>query len=99
MEDCSAVAHPDFRFYLTAEPAPAEFHIMPSGILQACIKITNEPPSGVKANLHEAMNCFDQERLESCAKENEFRKIIFSLVCVTQPPLCPRCFLSLSYIR
>lgn len=34
MEDCSAVAHPDFRFYLTAEPAPAEFHIMPSGILQ-----------------------------------------------------------------
>jgi hypothetical protein len=36
MEDSSAVAHPDFRFYLTAGPAPAEFHIMPSGILQAC---------------------------------------------------------------
>jgi dynein heavy chain len=80
MEDCSATAHPDFRFYLTAEPASAEYHIMPSGILQACIKITNEPPAGVKANLHEALNCFDQERLESCAKENEFRKILFALV-------------------
>jgi len=81
IEDCSANGHPDFRFYLTAEPAAsAEYHIMPSGILQACIKITNEPPSGVKANLHEALNCFDQERLESCAKENEFRKILFALV-------------------
>lgn len=57
--------------------------LLPTSVIrQACIKITNEPPSGVKANLHEALNCFDQERLESCAKENEFRKILFSLVYV-----------------
>ena len=81
IEDCQLTGHEDFRFYLTAEPAAsAEYHIMPSGILQACIKITNEPPSGVQANLHEALACFDQETLEMCARENEFRKILFALV-------------------
>eukprot|EP00041_Stephanoeca_diplocostata_P039521 m.1633795 g.1633795 ORF g.1633795 m.1633795 type:complete len:4492 (+) comp25411_c0_seq1:204-13679(+) len=81
IEDCAANAHENFRFYLTAEPAAtAASHIMPQGILQACIKITNEPPSGVKANLHEALGCFTQETLEMCAKENEFRKIMFALV-------------------
>ena len=81
MEDCAASAHPDFRFYLTAEPAAsAAYHIMPQGILQACIKITNEPPSGVQANLHAALNCFSQETLEMSARENEFRRILFALV-------------------
>ena len=81
METCAATGHPDFRFYLTAEPAGSpEYHIMPQGILQACIKITNEPPSGVQANLHAALNCFSQETLEMCARENEFKKILFALV-------------------
>jgi dynein heavy chain len=81
MEDCAAMAHPDFRFYLTAEPAGSpEYHIMPQGILQACIKITNEPPSGVQANLHAALNCFSQDTLEMCAREVEFKKILFALV-------------------
>jgi len=53
---------------------------MPQGILQACIKITNEPPSGVQANLHAALNCFSQETLEMCAREVEFKKILFALV-------------------
>jgi dynein heavy chain len=81
IEECQLTGHKDFRFYLTAEPAAsAEYHIMPSGILQACIKITNEPPSGVQANLHEALACFDQDTLEMCARENEFRKILFALL-------------------
>jgi len=81
MEQCALKAHPDFRFYLTAEPAGSpEYHIMPSGILQQCIKITNEPPSGVQANLHAALDCFSQEVLEQCARENEFRRILFALV-------------------
>ena len=81
MEDCAKVAHENFRFFLTAEPAGSpEYHIMPQGILQACIKITNEPPSGVQANLHAALNCFSQETLEMCAREVEFKKILFALV-------------------
>merc|ERR1711871_346262 len=81
MEQCAATAHEDFRFFLTAEPAAsAQYHIMPQGILQACIKITNEPPTGVKANLHAALDCFSQETLEMCAREVEFKKILFALV-------------------
>jgi dynein heavy chain len=81
LEDCSISAHENFRFFLTAEPAGSRaYHIMPQGILQACIKITNEPPSGVQANLHDALNCFSQETLEMCAREVEFKKILFALI-------------------
>lgn len=43
----------NFRLYLSAEPAadPA-YHIIPQGILESAIKITNEPPIGMWANLH-----------------------------------------------
>eukprot|EP00050_Salpingoeca_kvevrii_P003770 m.233351 g.233351 ORF g.233351 m.233351 type:complete len:4592 (-) comp10879_c0_seq1:411-14186(-) len=81
IEECSLDAHENFRYYLTAEPASQpQYHIMPAGILQACIKITNEPPTGMQANLHAALDNFSQETLEMCAKENEFKKILFALV-------------------
>lgn len=38
---------------MSAEPAAAaEYHIIPQGILESAIKITNEPPIGMWANLH-----------------------------------------------
>ncbi|EGD79180.1 outer dynein arm heavy chain beta [Salpingoeca rosetta] len=81
LEQCSLEAHDDFRYFLTAEPAStAASHIIPQGILEACIKITNEPPTGIQANLHAALDNFNQDTLEMCAKENEFRKLLFSLV-------------------
>jgi dynein heavy chain len=81
LEQCSESANANFRYYLTAEPAGTpEGHIIPQGILEACIKITNEPPTGIQANLHAALDNFTQDTLEMCAKENEFRKILFSLV-------------------
>lgn len=46
---------------------------------QNCIKITNEPPQGMKANMRRALANFNQETLESCSKQNEFRSILFSL--------------------
>jgi dynein heavy chain len=65
---------------LSAEPAPtAEGHIIPQSILEAAIKITNEPPTGMQANLHKAFDNFDQETLEMCSKEAEFKSILFSL--------------------
>ncbi|KAI9221923.1 dynein heavy chain and region D6 of dynein motor-domain-containing protein [Blastocladiella britannica] len=73
-------AHPTFRVYLSAEPAgdPA-YHIIPTSILQASIKITNEPPTGMNANLHRALDNFNQETLERCSKEAEFKGILFAL--------------------
>lgn len=45
-----------YRLFLSAEPAadPA-YHIIPQGILESAIKITNEPPSGMWANLHKVI--------------------------------------------
>ncbi|KAJ3090810.1 hypothetical protein HK102_002597 [Quaeritorhiza haematococci] len=80
LEALSVGAHPDFRVFLSAEPAgdPA-FHIIPTSILQASIKITNEPPTGMQANIHRALDNFTQETLERCSKDAEFKGILFTL--------------------
>lgn len=58
MEQISEDCHEDFRLFISAEPAPSdEHHIIPQGILESAIKITNETPTGMKANLHKALVC------------------------------------------
>ena len=70
----------NYRLFLSAEPAAnPENHIIPQSILESSIKITNEPPTGMQANLHKALDNFDQETLEMCSKEAEFKSILFSL--------------------
>lgn len=49
------------------------------GILESAIKITNEPPTGMRANVHKALDNFSQDVLESCSKETEFKAILFAL--------------------
>ncbi|KAJ3312837.1 hypothetical protein HDV04_002647 [Boothiomyces sp. JEL0838] len=80
LEALSVGANPSFRVFLSAEPAgdPA-FHIIPISILQASIKITNEPPTGMQANIHRALDNFTQESIERCSKDAEFRTILFAL--------------------
>ena len=47
--------------YISAEPAGSpSAHIIPQGILESSIKITNEPPTGMLANLHKALDNFNQ---------------------------------------
>eukprot|EP00201_Polytomella_parva_P017476 CAMPEP_0175071536 /NCGR_PEP_ID=MMETSP0052_2-20121109/19298_1 /TAXON_ID=51329 ORGANISM="Polytomella parva, Strain SAG 63-3" /NCGR_SAMPLE_ID=MMETSP0052_2 /ASSEMBLY_ACC=CAM_ASM_000194 /LENGTH=4543 /DNA_ID=CAMNT_0016338719 /DNA_START=12 /DNA_END=13643 /DNA_ORIENTATION=- len=72
-------AHIDFRLFLSAEPPPALEKGLPISLLQNSIKLTNEPPEGLKANLRRAYCLFNEEILESCAKQAEFRSIIFAL--------------------
>lgn len=80
MEAAMENAHDNYRLYISAEPAAsAEYHIIPQGILESAIKITNEPPSGMKANVHKALDNFDQDTLEMCSKETEFKAILFAL--------------------
>ncbi|KAK6632535.1 hypothetical protein RUM43_013303 [Polyplax serrata] len=80
MEQCMDGAHDHYRLFISAEPAAcAEYHIMPQGILESAIKITNEPPTGMLANIHKALDNFNQETLESCSKEAEFKAILFAL--------------------
>ncbi|XP_031370134.1 dynein beta chain, ciliary-like isoform X1 [Apis dorsata] len=80
MEQCAESPHDDYRLFISAEPS-ADPHesIIPQGILESAIKITNEPPSGIQANIHKALDNFTQETLESCSKETEFKAILFAL--------------------
>ncbi|XP_071376580.1 dynein axonemal heavy chain 11 [Centroberyx affinis] len=80
LERCCEGSHPDYRVFMSAEPTltPQE-HIIPQGILENAIKITNEPPTGMHANLHAALDNFDQDILDQCSREQEFKTILFSL--------------------
>ncbi|CAG7717651.1 unnamed protein product [Allacma fusca] len=66
----------DYRVFLSAEPAG---RLIPQGILESSIKITNEAPTGMLANVHKALDNFNQETLETCSKELEFKAILFTL--------------------
>ncbi|CAH1795230.1 unnamed protein product [Owenia fusiformis] len=90
IEEYSQESHPDYRVYISAEPAAsAEYHIIPQGILESAIKITNEPPTGMQANLHKAFDNFNQDTLEMCAREAEFKSILFAL-CYFHAVVCER---------
>ena len=67
--------HRDFRLWLTSTPSK-EF---PISILQNGVKITNEPPKGLQANLLKTYNALDPEWFESCNKKAEFKKVMFAL--------------------
>ena len=61
MEAYSLGSNPDYRLFMSAEPSPTrEGHIIPQGILEVSIKITNEPPTGMMANVHKALDNFNQ---------------------------------------
>lgn len=67
------MTHPNFRVFLSSEPSPG----IPVGILERSIKITNEPPMGMKANLGKAMNLFGQAKIDG--KEPKEKCILFGL--------------------
>lgn len=61
VEHHSEDSHPEYRLFMSAEPAPTpEAHIIPQGLLDNSIKITSEPPTGMRANLHGALDLFSQ---------------------------------------
>ncbi|XP_053593671.1 dynein beta chain, ciliary [Microplitis demolitor] len=80
MEQLSTNSNENYRLFMSAEPNtdPHE-SIIPQGILESAIKITNEPPTGMHANIHKALDNFNQETLDSCTKESEFKGILFAL--------------------
>ncbi|XP_025160705.1 dynein beta chain, ciliary-like [Harpegnathos saltator] len=80
MEQLSEKPHEDYRLYISAEPSPDPHEsIIPQGILESAIKITNEPPTGMRANIHKALDNFSQDTLEACSKETEFKAVLFAL--------------------
>lgn len=73
LEQYSVESSPDYRVFISAEPSGTpESHIIPQGILETAIKITNEPPTGMFANLHKALDNFNQVSLESFLNLNVY---------------------------
>ncbi|CAG9311235.1 unnamed protein product [Blepharisma stoltei] len=62
-----------FRLFLSAEPSDD----IPIGILDRSIKLTNEPPQGMKANLKRAFAQFNKDEFNE--RDPRVRSIIFGL--------------------
>jgi dynein heavy chain len=56
---------------------PSDF--FPVFVLQNGVKLTTEPPRGIKANMRRTYNEFDADFLDSCKKAKEWRKLVFGL--------------------
>lgn len=51
----------------------------PVPVLQGGLKLTNEPPKGLKANMTRSLTDIGEERYESCTKPREYKKLVFAL--------------------
>lgn len=67
--------HKDFRLWLTAMPTPS----FPVSILQNGVKMTLEPPKGLKSNLTRSFTRFTDAYLSECAKPVQWRKMLFGM--------------------
>jgi dynein heavy chain len=69
----STLIHKDFRLYLTSMPAD----YFPVPILQNGVKLTIEPPKGLRANLLRSLGTLTDEILSDSPKEIEWRRLQF----------------------
>lgn len=67
--------HFSFRLWLSSNPTPS----FPLGILQKGIKMTTEPPKGLKANLSRLYNTITEEEFSECRSRQRYPKLLFSL--------------------
>ncbi|KAK9882719.1 hypothetical protein WA026_022770 [Henosepilachna vigintioctopunctata] len=67
--------HPDFRLYLSSMPSTT----FPVAVLQNSVKVTNEPPKGLRANIKRAFIEMTEEFFEGHVLEQDWRTMIFGL--------------------
>ena len=67
--------HDDFRLFLSS--APCDF--FPVSVLQNSVKVTNEPPKGIRANLRRAFASVQPEVFEMHPLGRSWRKMVFGL--------------------
>ena len=74
--------HPKFRCFISSEPPPLpEMETIPESILQNSVKVANEAPTDLKANIRRAFNMFDESHFERAISHKlpEFKAILFGL--------------------
>ncbi|KFG49113.1 dynein heavy chain family protein, partial [Toxoplasma gondii GAB2-2007-GAL-DOM2] len=67
--------HPDFRLLLTSMPSPQ----FPESVLLNSVKVTNEPPRGLRQNLLRSYLGFDESFLEDHPKPTAWKNMLFAL--------------------
>ncbi|XP_005399515.1 PREDICTED: dynein heavy chain 2, axonemal isoform X2 [Chinchilla lanigera] len=67
--------HPAFRLWLSSSPHPD----FPISILQASIKMTTEPPKGLKANMTRLYQLMTEPQFTRCSKPAKYKKLLFAL--------------------
>ena len=70
--------HPEFRLWLSSSPHPD----FPISILQSGIKMTTEPPKGLKANMKRLYNLITDQQFTRCTKPDKYAP-------VPTPPIVP----------
>eukprot|EP00455_Lapot_gusevi_P052778 TRINITY_DN8093_c0_g1_i4.p1 TRINITY_DN8093_c0_g1~~TRINITY_DN8093_c0_g1_i4.p1 ORF type:complete len:554 (-),score=120.13 TRINITY_DN8093_c0_g1_i4:317-1978(-) len=84
LQQASSNVNPNFRLWLTSMPTD----FFPVFVLQNSVKLTNEPPTGLKANM---IRCFNEitegdfevfnkgENFPECSKEHAYKKLMYGL--------------------
>ena len=63
-------SHERFRVFLSSDPAKG----IPIGILSRAIKLTNEPPTGMRANMKRAFCSFNKEQVDEFESKTKSKK-------------------------
>ncbi|XP_052746778.1 dynein axonemal heavy chain 6 [Bicyclus anynana] len=66
---------PEFRLYLSSMPTPK----FPVSVLQNSVKVTNEPPKGLKANVKRALVEMEEDFFENHVLEQDWRTMLFGI--------------------
>jgi len=67
--------NPQFRLWLSSSPHPK----FPIGILQRGLKMTTEPPKGLKANMSRLVQNISEAKFSSCGKPHKYKKLLFAM--------------------
>ena len=73
IEDIKPNENSQFRLFLTAMPS----NVIPISIIQDSIKLTNEPPRGIKQSLIRSFVSLEDRFFESCTKPYEFKRLVY----------------------
>jgi dynein heavy chain len=67
--------HADFRLWLSSSPSKD----FPISILQAGIKMTTEPPKGIRANMKRLYTSLSEDQFERCDATMKYKKLLLGL--------------------